>query len=405
MPLRSEPMRFAALATALLTVSACASPAGSGSTTALPSTSVVPVASTSAEPTPTPVPTLTWQVVQVRAIPAAAAVPGLTAGTGPSPLYVAVGVSDMGLASASAGGNYHLGASWISTDGTGWQAGGAIPTARMVRNVAYGAGRFVAVGDWSGAPRASVATLAAYAGGEPPGIWWSTDGRAWTGQRLSPGLGIGLVAFGDAGFLAVGTDAKCSESCDPANNLQTPVFTSADGLRWSSHMFADGRITALAASSRLGYVAVGAVVNEACPEGSSAAAWFTADGMTWSRTMHQADCTWPGQVIATDSGYLAIGQTAASDTTPSQLVVWRSADGRSWSAAQLVDSPDGLSLTIGFAHGTCVLATDAGIWELTDGGTLVRSYAARVPYGVFGGGVFLGVSGDGAVVLVPKRVE
>jgi hypothetical protein len=345
-------------------------------------------------------------VVQLPAIPAAAAVPGLTAGTGPSPLYVAVGVSDMGLASASAGGNYHLGAAWISTDGAGWQAGGAIPTARMVWNVAYGAGRFVAVGDWSGAPPTSgAASLAAYAGGEPPGIWWSTDGRAWTGQRLSPGLGIGLVAFGDAGFLAVGTDAKCSESCDPANNLQTPVFTSADGLRWSSHTFADGRITALAASSGLGYVAVGAVVNAACPEGSSAAAWFTADGMTWTRTMDEGACTWPGQVIATDAGYLAIGQSAASDTTPSQLVVWRSADGRSWSAAQLMDSPVGSWFTAGFVHGTCVLATEAGIWELTDEGTLVRSYDAPVPFGVFGGGVFLGVSSDGAVALVPGQVR
>ena len=99
----------------------------------------------------------------------------------------------------------------ISTNLTAWTQVTGLPFS-VVSGLAYGKGRFVAVGS-------SIAT--------------SSDGIMWTNQ--SPGVPSGLhaVAFGADSFVAVGEPQLILSSSDAVHWTQHP--TSVDGLRGVTH--------------------------------------------------------------------------------------------------------------------------------------------------------------------------
>ena len=187
--------------------------------------------------------------------------------------YIAVGANEVG------GG----GASVISTDGLNWSASTA--ASQALKGVAFGAGKFVAVGE---------AGL----------IQTSTDGSSWTVRPAGTGNPLNGVMYGGGQFVAVGNAGTILTSVDgvtwsfrPAgasgssNNLTSAVYgngqfvavgngilASADGVTWTQRIAASGDGTNYyAVTYHLGqYVAVGTSAS------AQGAILSSSDGINWA---------------------------------------------------------------------------------------------------------------------------
>lgn len=106
-----------------------------------------------------------------------------------------------------------------STDGAAWTPVGPIRSGSL-RDVAYGDGRWVAVG-----------RAGANSDGEPL-VLTSEDGVAWEKVDVAPGPSWNSVAHGNGTFVAVGDD--------PARSAMV-VVVSADGLTWTETALASFR--------------------------------------------------------------------------------------------------------------------------------------------------------------------
>ncbi len=95
---------------------------------------------------------------------------------------------------------------FTSVDGVDWAAT-ALPA--EVRDITFGNGLFVAVGDG--------------------GVFSSPDAKTWTKQRLPAELWLTAVAFGDGTFLAV--------SGYPEDQKEARFLTSPDGVVWTEPTF------------------------------------------------------------------------------------------------------------------------------------------------------------------------
>jgi hypothetical protein len=185
-------------------------------------------------------------------------------------------------------------------------------------------------------------------------VWTSQDGATW---QPAQGLGAAFtrpgsqqlldVTSGGAGWLAVGYDQVA-----PRRPL---VVTSADGVNWQAADTANAAFrgssravptTNAAASGQSGYVVVGT-------EGTSAAAWFSADLKNWERgrasgadagpdgalNSRNGDSRWMLDVTGGSFGYVAVGgvRDRKAGNRPG---VWTSADGRQWTL-QVLSLPAG----------------------------------------------------------------
>jgi len=101
-----------------------------------------------------------------------------------------------------------------SPDGVGWAPQEFVRQPYTgLRGVAYGNGRFVAVGD----------TLSADLFEGPPGIvFTSTDGTNWVQQQSAPEDGLSSVVYANGLFVALSTAAGA-------------LLTSVDGVNWVQH--------------------------------------------------------------------------------------------------------------------------------------------------------------------------
>ncbi|MFG2090189.1 hypothetical protein [Spirillospora sp. NPDC048824] len=205
---------------------------------------------------------------------------------------------------------------------------GAVRPERAIRSLAAVPGRSVAVGGTNGGAA----------------IWTAPDGRTWQRARF-PGAGGWLsdVVHGGKGWLAVGR----TSGAKPA----PLVMTSQDGASWQKAAFPAGPPPVAVVTGPAGYVAAGA-----------GAMWRTADLKTWKRTDLDGA---PSDVAAAAAKYVAVG---ARGEAPA---VWTSADGVTWTAAEL---PAGLAtgpLTDVAAHGNILVAIGADGAPLVsaDGGT------------------------------------
>lgn len=97
-------------------------------------------------------------------------------------------------------GSQWIGAVFHSPDGCRWTQA-AIPSGPPLRDVSYGNGGFVAVGDEGR-------------------VLHSADGETWSMESTPQPVDLESIAFGGGGFVAVGDQE---------------VFTSADGTGWSDH--------------------------------------------------------------------------------------------------------------------------------------------------------------------------
>lgn len=202
-------------------------------------------------------------------------------------------------------------------------------------------------------------------------VWTSADGRSW---KRAQGQGAVLarrgiqrltdVTHGGRGWLAVGFDN--------GQGRRPLVVTSADGNTWQAvdgdEAFRPGRrplSTNAAAAGPGGYVIVG-------EEGSSAAAWFSADLRTWERAKGAGDEDLESDggmsmlsVTAAGNGFVAVGSLNdpnADGGSPVRPALWTSADGRTWSL-QRPELPQGFRdgrLTHVRANGNTLVAFGAG---------------------------------------------
>jgi hypothetical protein len=183
------------------------------------------------------------------------------------------------------------------------------------------------------------------------------------------------------------------------------IWRSTDGRHWERVLrtSADQRLHAITAGGP-GFVAVGAA-------GTQAAVWTSKDGVTWRPVVDSAlDRGWMQTIVATDSGLVAFGGRADTDSR----VIWTSPDGIEWLAAtnasglrvarglQAVTAWDGRALA--FVGASDYTMSPVEVWSTTGraewehvatlpgGDQLSVSRAAGGPQGW----VALGVRGSGS---------
>jgi len=190
--------------------------------------------------------------------------------------------------------------------------------------------------------------------------WYSVDGSDWS-TAVVPPLPAGIVEDNVrmTGVTATGNDlvawgiAEVPTSNDPREDLTFPMlWASRDGRTWRD-VVASGMdsVTAVAGGPG-GFVATGRA-------GSEAAVWRSADGTTWERVDDDAFAD-PvdlhlGAAAATSTGYVVVGATGTClrTTCPDQdVVIWTSADGRSWSRVASADFLTGAKAYGAFAWGS-----------------------------------------------------
>jgi len=211
---------------------------------------------------------------------------------------------------------------WTSRDGRAWQpeAGLAISDASITQAVARGD---------------TVVAVGSNAGGAPA-MWRSVDSGAW--QRVPPpssNIVLRSVVTVTDGFLAAGRDGEPDQS---SGGVGTPgvgrpaAWWSADGLTWSP-VQVEG---APAAGAQLleilriatGYVALGSDATNPSENPRSPQLWVSADAHDWRLVGPPPH--WPGALKSNGKQAIILGVARASDGTTT-TAAWVSVDGRQWS--------------------------------------------------------------------------
>ena len=194
------------------------------------------------------------------------------------------------------------------------------------------------------------------------------------------GTPTGVVAFRGT-FVATGTVwAVCCAGGDPAVNLGV-VWTSSDGRSWSMSdripTFEHASLTGLVTDGKR-LMAIGSYPSPTGrdPEASLPAAWVSSDGRTWVRAPGPA----PSYVAVGPHGFIGavVTQDVSRSVTSAQFVT--STDGLTWTNASgifqadlrgLAAAPDGTAMAVGAVPGVPrtdkSTTTDMVIWRSADG--------------------------------------
>ena len=188
-------------------------------------------------------------------------------------------------------------------------------------------------------------------------IWLTADLETWTARSFDEvvdtagNASIKEIAANDQGFVAIG------DLCCPDGRA---VWQSLDGISWTETRV----VGADADPERLqlhGVAAAGPGVVVVGEDHGSAAAWFSADGTTWT----PADDLGPGtvrDVAPFGSGFIAVGRVQDEPGKESQwdAAVWISEEGLSWARV----GETATALTSGDAELGWVVPFDHGVWVL-----------------------------------------
>ncbi len=323
--------------------------------------------------------------------------------------YVALGVVWTGaLYDCGCGGPDGLnnrGLIWTSPDGRAWTLhdglaafAHASPLGIVTdgtRLVAYGAYTPPATGEYF----------------QPVGATWvSTDGITWT---RSIGLAPWAVVVADGRFVGATSMVRNSESTVTPETSTVSFVSSTDGLHWtrSSPLFdaylgyqtmgaGPSAEQVLAATPSGAVTAVGAI---APPGPDHSVLWRSPDGSSWAAPEILPGYTGPQTAIASSGGaFLMVRTVEVADTGQWFDQVWRMAPGSA--AVPVFSAPSGSWIANLYVTGDLVVATgsdDVGdrAWVSTDGGTTFSPLVGRSPFvdgwvtSVLGGPSGLMVSG------------
>ena len=214
-----------------------------------------------------------------------------------------------------------------STDGTTWTAApvavaSGARVAHVLTGVAWGGGRFVAVGSkqsFTASGGFAIDTL----------IMHSTDGATWT---VAPVAAAGLlygVAWNGTHFVAVGSMTEIDLSVSGGyREISGVVMRSTDGATWTEPSMVDGTNTLRGVTWGDGrFVVVGGF-----PDGTI---HHSADGAVWTAASGVDEGTGALNGVAWGGGrFVAVG--GSPDGT-----IHHSADGAAWTAASGVDEGTG----------------------------------------------------------------
>jgi hypothetical protein len=224
--------------------------------------------------------------------------------------------------------------------------------------------------------------------------WASADGRSWTAvatDAFGPASLAEAAACGD-GLLVAVADADGHSS----------VFRSTDGRSWTLGAAPQLR---LAGGGGLAGGATGVVAIAA----TAASLAVSTDCVTWQAvTLPDAAGATANAVAAFGPRFVVVGDPSGAGESP---VAWNSADGRTWTAAQVEPRPgDGFDRVWSGADGLVATSTQPGVtpgvssmWTSKDGSHWAPSSAD--PLGTFQGGAGAGsvngvFQGDGTRLLV-----
>jgi hypothetical protein len=292
---------------------------------------------------------------------------------------------------------------WSADDGRSWKRSEVKPANKRVSEVLTAGerdadGNVVAVG-WVGNEPESDAGIWRYrAGGDDKG-WTLSTPEVMGGDREQWAFDI---ASNKTGTLVAGGENAWGE-------VRPRLWFSDDGEAWQSvDGGAGGPFDATGDESIRDIAAVGdgfVAVGSAGGEGQDGAAWFSPDGTSWTR-VDAPSLGGPGRqalesVVWTGDAVVA-GGYASDGLGQGQPVIWRSADGATWSSPSAPLGLDGDGRTAAADYGVTRLSFDgAGItasggnawrphtWWSSDGGASWRMLPNPVHAGLFGDGVAL----------------
>jgi hypothetical protein len=230
-----------------------------------------------------------------------------------------------------------------------------------------------------------------------PTIWSSTDGLAWTrnpnsaafaSQRAFWVESVRALVRTASGFVAVGT-----ESQDDASLADAAAWFSPDDVTWTRAIVNDGigRTMDEVVATADGLVALGDTdYSFHGGFGGGTAIWTSPDGRTWARvpddvgpphgTRLRRIVRWPAGFLATATFEWGEGSPDAA-RPPLTAGIWTSKDGIHW--APIPGSPLGLNGLIRTGHGYMAVGTGSGhpaeavIWRSADGLTWTRAILPR----------------------------
>ena len=206
------------------------------------------------------------------------------------------------------------GAGWRWTDGQAWEA--------IQSTSDFFGGEVMAV---TASHEALVASTVTFGGGPQGhlGTWRWAPAESWVKTSLSPEILVGALAWADGTFLAVGS------STDAAGGAQLSMWTSADGLGWTSVRIPDDMsgVCALTSMAAGGFLAFGRA-------GDRVAAWTSRDGASWVEgELEHADAsgvTDDNLSLGAACGVVAAGNGLVAVVQVDDALIWTSHDGTNW---------------------------------------------------------------------------
>ena len=251
---------------------------------------------------------------------------------------------------------------WTSSDGHSWSMSDRIPAfehASLTGLVTDGT-RLIALGSYA-------APIPNEPGVSVPAAWVSSDGRTWV-RALGPAPSY--VAVGPRGFIGAVVNR------DPGFVGSAQFVTSTDGLTWTkvSAVF-QAEVQGLAAAPDGSAMAVGAVPGGPRTGGGATTdmvVWRSADGSSWTGPETIAHDALPGAVTSDGHGFLAVVHLSAllaSGSISYVSRVWRFVGG---------DGPQATTIPLGDEEGLTAVFV-VGDTLLAVGDTLVANNVTPTP--------------------------
>ena len=285
-------------------------------------------------------------------------------------------------------------------------------------SVAYGGGKYVAVGAYSSDPQAAAYSTdgvtwtqdspsgssgqtwasVAYGGGKfvavstTGHIMTSTDGITWTLQTNPTITSLRGIAYGGGLFVAVGYNGSSSTS---------NVLTSPDGVTWTARTSTEPFLWFAVTYGGGKFVAAAALSGGAS---GTTATMYSSDGITWSNSGTFSAAMASISSIAYGGGvYVATAYAAGGASS-----IEYSTDGAAWTAATTPSSPAiwssvtyGAGVFVAVANNTAggttvsndiVTSTDGINWTtMSSPGSVIRNWTGVT----YGNSMFVAVASDG----------